>query len=80
MELIASQEVRLQRNATENRLKHKSSKRNLEESNQRLLNDDAHYRCVSHPGEIPFSNYLRLENENISPEEAAQIIKNHFNI
>ena len=80
VELIAPQEVRLRRNATENRLKHKSSKRNLEESNQRLLNDDAHYRCVSHPGEIPFSNYLRLENENISPEDAAQIIKNHFHL
>lgn len=80
VELIAPQDVRLLRNATENRLLHKASKRDIDVSNQRLLNDDARYRCVSNPGEIPFSNYLRLENENISPQDAAKIIKEHFNI
>ena len=78
VELIAPQEVRLARNATENRLKHKASKRNIADSNARLIRDDINYRCVSLPGEIPFPNYLRLENENLSPEEAARIIKEHF--
>ena len=78
VELIAPQEIRLQRNATENRLQNKASKRDIEASNQRLLNDDARYRCVSLPGEIPFPNYLRLENAQIPPEEAARIIKDHF--
>lgn len=78
MELIAPQEVRLMRNATENRLNHKASKRDVEASNQRLLNDDARFRCVSYPGEIPFPNYLRLENADLSVEEAARIIKSHF--
>ena len=78
VELIAPQEVRLQRNATENRLRHKASKRNIEDSNARLLRDDANYRCVSLPGEIAFPNYLRLENADITPEEAARIIKDHF--
>ena len=78
VELIAPQEVRLERNATENRLKNKASKRDIETSNQRLLRDDRNYRCESLPGEIPFPNYLRLENANISAEEAAQIIKTHF--
>ena len=78
VELIAPQEVRLMRNATENRLRHKASKRNIEESNARLIRDDANYRCVSNPDEIPFSNYLRLENANLSPEEAARIIREHF--
>lgn len=78
VELIAPQEVRLQRNCTENRLKHKLSKRNIEASNSRLLHDDQNYRCESLPGEIPFPNYLRLENTDISAKEAAQIIKNHF--
>ena len=77
-ELIAPQEVRLQRNATENRLRHKASKRDIEASNQRLLRDDARYRCVSTPGEIPFPNYLRLENADIPAAEAARIIKDHF--
>ena len=78
VELIAPQEVRLARNATENRLKHKASKRDIEASNNRLMNDDRRYRCESLPGEIPFPNYLRLDNSDISPEEAARIIKDHF--
>lgn len=78
VELIAPQEVRLERNATENRLKNKASKRDIDASNQRLIGDDRRYRCESYPGEIPFPNYLRLENANISAEEAARIIKEHF--
>lgn len=78
VELLAPQEVRLARNRTENRLKNKASKRDVEISNQRLLNDDLRYRCESLPGEIPFPNYLRLENENISAADAAQRIKEQF--
>ena len=78
VELIAPQEVRLERNATDNRLKHKASKRDIEVSNARLVSDDLRYRCESLPGEIPFPNYLRLENADITPEETARIIKDHF--
>ena len=78
VELIAPQEVRLSRNATENRLRNKASKRDLEASNNRLINDDLRYRCESLPGEIPFPNYLRIENGDISAEEAARQIKEHF--
>ena len=78
VELIAPQEVRLQRNATENRLKHKASKRDIQTSNARLIGDDMRYRCESLPGEIPFPHYLRLDNSDISAEKAAQIIKKHF--
>lgn len=80
VELIAPQAVRLQRNGTDNRLKHKASKRDVEASNARLLRDDANHRCVSYPGEIPFPNYLRLENGDISAAEAARIIQEHFNL
>lgn len=78
VELVASQQTRLARNATENRLKNKASKRDIEASNQRLINDDKRYRCESLPGEIPFPNYLRLNNENISAAEAARLIKEQF--
>ena len=78
VELIAPQEIRLERNATDNRLKHKASKRDVEASNQRLIGDDQRYRCESLPGEITFPNYLRLENAHISAAEAARIIKEHF--
>jgi hypothetical protein len=79
VELIASQEVRLERNKTENRLINKASKRDIEASNGRLLNEDRH-RLVSHEGEIPFKNYLRINNENLEPKDVAKIIKETFNI
>ena len=78
VELIASQEIRLQRNETENRLRHKPSKRDLAASRARVLRDDADYRCISNPGEIPFENYLRIDNSDLSPEAAAAIIREYF--
>lgn len=80
VELVAPQEVRLQRNVTENRLKNKASKRDVEVSNQRLVRDDERYRCVSNPGEIPWENYLRIENEHVPAAEAARMIKERFNL
>ena len=77
VELIASQEVRLERNKTENRLANKASKRDIEASNRRLLNEDLH-RLVSCDGEIPFKNYLRINNENIEAKEVALMIKEKF--
>ena len=79
VELIASQNVRLERNKSENRLLNKASKRDIEESNKRLLNEDTH-RLISYEGEIPFKNYLRINNENITAKEVAKIIKETFNI
>ena len=73
VELIASQEVRLNRNKTENRLKHKASKRDIDISNARILNEDK-YRLVSYDGEIPFENYLRINNESMEASEVAKLI------
>lgn len=78
VELIAPQEIRLMRNCTENRLRRKASKRDIAASNARLVRDDRNHRCVSNPGEIPFLNYLRLDNTDVSPEDTARIIKEHF--
>ncbi|MCL2376170.1 MAG: AAA family ATPase [Defluviitaleaceae bacterium] len=80
VELVASQEVRLQRNTTENRLQHKASKRNAETSNARLLNEDANYRLVSHDGEIPFENYMKIDNTNLAPDVVAKMIKDKFSL
>jgi hypothetical protein len=79
VELIASQDVRLERNKTENRLINKASKRDVESSNKRLLNEDTH-RLVSKDGEIPFKNYLRINNENIDAKDVAKMIKEAFNL
>lgn len=80
IELIASQEIRLKRNNTGNRLKNKPSKIDLEASNRRLINDDINHRCVSRPGEIKFKNYLRIDNSNIEAKDVAKIIKEKFNL
>ena len=79
-ELVAPQEIRLQRNATENRLKYKASKRDVEVSNWRLIKDDNNHRCVSHNGEITFEHYIKIDNSDIPPDFAAQIIKNAFSL
>lgn len=80
VELVAPQAVRLERNATENRLKNKASKRDIALSERRLLDGDTYCRCVSYEGEVPFENYLRLDNSAITAAEAAERIKAHFNL
>jgi len=80
VELVAPQEVRLQRNVTENRLKNKASKQDIETSNQRLINDDIKYRCISNDNEIQFENYIKIDNSHLSPEIVAKMIKERFNL
>ena len=77
-ELIAPLAVRLERNVTENRLREKPSKRNTGRSEWLIMNAEQEYRNVSEPGEMPFERYLRLENADLSPEEAAERIASHF--
>lgn len=79
VELFAPQEVRLKRNATENRLKNKPSKRDIDFSNKLLIYDDNNHRMVSNDGEILFENYIKIDNTNLSAKETAKIIKNRFN-
>lgn len=80
VELDAPQEIRLQRNATENRMRHKPSKRDLAVSNRRLLEDGKVFRCVSLKGEFPFRPYLRIDNSDKSPNETALLIKETFSL
>ncbi len=80
VELVAPLEVRLERNITENRLKNKPSKRNLEASNRRVIKCTEEHRVVSREGEIPFDNYIKIDNSNLKPEVVAQMVKDKFNL
>ena len=80
VELIADQSVRLERNKTENRLQNKASKRDLALSEERVLSEDANHRLVSQPGEIPFENYMRIDNTNLAPDVVARMIKDKFEL
>ena len=84
VELVAPQEVRLVRNRTENRLKEKASKRDVALSEMRMLDAEGKYRCISEPGEVieklgcAPERYLRIDNTDLSPEEVAERIVQHF--
>ena len=80
VELIADRAVRLERNKTENRLANKASKRDVELSDSRLIREDTNHRLVSEPGEIPFENYLRIDNTSLAPDVVAQMIKDKFDL
>ena len=80
VELIADQAVRLERNKTENRLKNKASKRDTAASDRRVINEDTNHRLVSEPGEIPFENYIRIDNTSLAPDLVAQMIKEKFSL
>lgn len=80
VELVAPLSVRLERNRTENRLTHKASKRDVKASEARMLADYANHRLESRDGEIPFENYIKIDNSNLTPEETALRIKEHFQL
>ena len=80
VELVADREVRLERNKTENRLSNKASKRDLAASEHRLINEETKHRLVSPPGEIPFENYIRIDNTYLVPEVVAKMIKERFSL
>ena len=81
VELCADFDVRLQRNKSENRLLHKESKRNLAWSEAEMLETSKRYRLNSYEGEqLPFENFLKLDNTSLPPDEAAKMIIEHFAI
>ena len=80
IELVAPQEIRLERNKTENRQLNKASKRNIEFSTSLILNEDSNYRLVSNEGEIPFENYMKIDNSYIAPDVVAEMIKERFSL
>ncbi len=80
VELCASKDVRLDRNVTENRLKNKPTKRDIESSTQRFIEIEDKYRLNSYDGEITRNNYIKIDNTNLDPSEVAKIIKDKFSL
>jgi len=79
VELQASQEVRLRRNETEFRLAEKPSKRNLAESRRQLISLDS-YQLDSRGRFEGRADYLRIDNTELSPEDAAEKIIRTFDL
>jgi len=80
VELEADFDLRIERNKTENRLLHKPTKRNVEQSEKFFRWAESNYRLNSNPGEVQKKHYLRIDNTKLSPDEAAAQIKEAFDL
>lgn len=80
VELEADLNERIDRNKTPNRLQHKSTKRNVEWSEQELKETMNKHRLNSKTGEIQRENYVQINNTNLSAEEVAQLIQEKFQL
>ena len=80
VELTAPLDIRLKRNITENRLKNKQSKRDIEASNERLKQHTKNHRFVSVDGEVPIENFIRIDNSNLDADVVAKMIKEKFDL
>lgn len=80
VELFADLETRLERNVTPHRLEKKPSKRNTEWSRQNLLRDTERHRLNTLPEEYLFENHLKIDNTQLSPDEAADTIIRTFRL
>jgi predicted kinase len=80
VELEAPVAVRLARNKSENRLKHKDP-HNVQAIEKNIVEWETKYQLNSKPGEFPFpERYLRIDLENISASQASIMIKQKFNL
>ena len=80
IELSSSLEERLKRNVTPNRLEKKKSKQDIEWSNNNLIKGETKHRLNSREGEVWFENHLKINNENLLPEEVVDIILQKFEL
>ena len=80
VELEANLDERLIRNKTEHRLKHNPIKRNFEYFEKELKNSVINHRLNSNEGEIKEKNYIKINNDNLSAELVAKMIKQKFNL
>ena len=79
VELETSLEERLRRNRTENRLKHKPLKRHIEVSEREILETAETLQLNSQHQPNELHHYLKINNTNLSAEEAAKQIQNKMN-
>ena len=80
VELSASLEARLERNETPHRMERKASKRDLVWSKANLLKDAKEHRLNSYEGEVWFTNHLKIDNTNLSPDEVADLVIRTFDL
>ena len=79
VELETSLEERMRRNRTENRLKYKPLKRHIEISEREILEITETLQLNSQHQPNELHHYFKINNTNLSAEEAAKQIQNKMN-
>lgn len=79
VELYADLKTRLEQNVTEDRLKAKPSKRNLENSKKNLIETDNEHKVSSGGKMIEDENYIFIDNTDLSPSKVVDKIISTFN-
>lgn len=80
VELIADLETRLQRNITPHRLEMKPTKRDTEWTKHDILTTVETYRLNSYEDEFICENHIKINNNDLLPEEVADIIIEKYKI
>ena len=80
VELEAGFDVRIERNKTDNRLLHKSTKRDIEKSETLFRRLEAEHRLNSYDGEVQKTHYIKINNTDRAPKDAAREIKTAFGL
>jgi len=80
VELQAPQEVRLQRNETELRLREKPTKRDLAESRRQLLWLDSEHQLDSRGKFDGRTDYMRIDNTDLTAAAVAEMVIDRFGL
>lgn len=80
VELIADLETRLQRNITPHRLEMKPTKRDTEWTKYDILTTAEKYRLNSYEDEFICENHIKINNNDLLPEEVSDIIVEKYKI
>ena len=80
VELSADLEARLYRNETPHRMERKASKKDVVWSRENLLTAAQKYRLNSNEDEVWFEHHLKIDNTNLTPDQAADRVIEAFHL
>ena len=80
VELSADLETRLKRNETPHRMEMKPTKKDIEWTKKDILETNEKYRLNSYEDEYICENHIKINNNNLSPEEVADIIIDKYKL
>ena len=80
VELSADLDTRLARNETPHRMEKKASKKDVAWSRADLLKAAKNHRLNSDKNEVWFENHLKIDNTNLTPDQAADQVIEAFHL